>query len=362
MIDQNPSSPINELSEAHIGSGKVMTVRGAVPLDALGTTLMHEHLLLDARSWWHPPREPERLHLATSAVHAGIIGELRMDPFASLDNCRLDDENLAIAELLPFKALGGATVVDPTCRGIGRDPLALKRISEVTGLNIVMGAGYYLQGSHPPAVAQISADGIANEIVSDALEGVDGTGVRIGLIGEVGVSGDFTADEEKSLVGAARAQRRTGLPLMVHLPGWFRHGHRVLDIIEAEGADPRHTVLCHMNPSHDDVAYQRSLAGRGAVIEYDMIGMDYWYADQGVQCPSDEENARAIKRLVELGHGDRVLLSQDVFLKMMLTRYGGFGYAYLLRHFVPRLRRHGVSEGAIRTMLVDNPRRVFGEA
>jgi phosphotriesterase-related protein len=362
MIDQNPSSSTGELSEAHVRSGRVMTVRGAVPLDALGTTLMHEHLLLDARSWWHRPKEPERLHLASSPVHAGIIGELHMDPFANLDNCRLDDEKLAIAELLPFKALGGATVVDPTCRGIGRDPLALKRISEATGLNVVMGAGYYLQGSHPPGVAQMSADAIADEIVGDALEGVDGTGVRIGLIGEIGVSGDFTPDEEKSLAGAARAQGRTGLPLMVHLPGWFRHGRRVLDIVEAEGADLRHTVLCHMNPSHDDVAYQTSLAGRGAFIEYDMIGMDYWYADQGVQCPSDEENARAIKRLVDLGHGDRVLLSQDVFLKMMLTRYGGFGYAYLLRHFVPRLKRHGVSEEAIRTMLVDNPRRVFGAA
>jgi phosphotriesterase-related protein len=74
-------------------------------------------------------------------------------------------------------------------------------------------------------VAQMSADAIADEIVRDALEGVDGTGVRIGLIGEIGVSVDFTAEEEKSLVGAARAQRRTGLPLMVHLPGWFRQAN-----------------------------------------------------------------------------------------------------------------------------------------
>jgi phosphotriesterase-related protein len=205
MIDQNPRSSADKLSEAHVRSGRVMTVCGAVPLDALGTTLMHEHLLLDARSWWHRPKEPERLHLASAPVHAGILGELRMDPFVNLDNCRLDDEKLAIAELLPFKELGGATVVDPTCRGIGRDPLALKRISEATGLNVVMGAGYYLQGSHAPAVAAMSADAIADEIVRDALEGVDDTGVRIGLMGEIGISGDFTADEAKSLVGAARA-------------------------------------------------------------------------------------------------------------------------------------------------------------
>jgi phosphotriesterase-related protein len=339
-----------------------MSVLGPVPAKALGITLMHEHILNDCRCWWNRPTTPERQHLATEPVHAGIIGELRMDPFVNLHNCALDDEPLAIEELRAFASQGGCTVVDPTCRGIGRDPLALQRISEATGLNVVMGAGYYLEGSHPPGVAQMSADAIADEIVRDALEGVDGSGARIGLIGEIGVSGDFTRDEERSLVGAARAQRRTGLPLMVHLPGWFRHGHRVLDIAEGEGADLGHTVLCHMNPSHDDVAYQTSLAQRGAFIEYDMIGMDYWYADQQVQCPSDEENARAIKRLVDIGHGDRVLLSQDVFLKMMLTRYGGFGYGYVLRHFVSRLQRHGVGEEAIRAMLEGNPRRVFGAA
>jgi phosphotriesterase-related protein len=117
-----------------------------------------------------------------------------------------------------------------------------------------------------------------------------------------------------------------------------------------------------MNPSGEDIEYQTALAARGAFIEYDMLGMDYWYADQGVQCPSDEDNARAIRRLIDLGCLDRILLSQDVFLKMMLTRYGGFGYAYVAKHFVPRLKRHGVSDSQIKTMLADNPRRVFHAA
>jgi phosphotriesterase-related protein len=290
-------------------------------------------------------------------VHIGILGELRMDPFVNLDNCALDDEPLAIAELMAFKAEGGVSVVDPTCRGIGRNPRALQRISAATGLNIVMGAGYYLQSSHPPELADMSVDAVADQIVAEALDGIEG--VRIGLIGEIGVSSAFTADEEKSLRGAVRAQARTGLPLMVHLPGWFRLGLRVLDIVEEEGGDPHHTVLCHMNPSFADVDYQTACAARGAFVEYDMLGMDYWYADQQVQCPSDEETAAAIARLVALGFGGRILLSQDVFLKMMLTRYGGNGYAHVLRHYVPRLRRHGVHEAAIRAMLVDNPRAVF---
>ena len=348
---------MSDLSPCHVASGQVMTVLGPIPAGALGITLPHEHILNDCRCWWHRPSEAERQHLATEPVHQGIIGELRMDPFVNLDNCALDDEPLAIAELLAFRHAGGVSVVDPTCRGIGRNPPALQRIARATGLNIVMGAGYYLQSSHPPVLAGMSIDAIADEIVGEALDGIDGA--RIGLIGEIGVSSEFTPDEQKSLRGAVRAQVRTKLPLMVHLPGWLRLGTTVLDIVEEEGGDPRHTVLCHMNPSFADPDYQMACAARGAFIEYDMIGMDYFYADQQVQCPSDEEVAGAIARLIAAGFGHRLLLSQDVFLKMMLTRHGGFGYAHVLRHFVPRLRRHGVPEPAIRTMLVDNPRAVF---
>ncbi len=348
-----------ELSDAHVRSGKVMTVTGPVPVDQLGMTLMHEHILNDCRCWWHTPKTKERQYLAESFVCIEILGELRQDPFVNKHNITLDDEPLAIAELKAFAAEGGRTVVEPTCQGIGRDPRALRRISEATGLNIVMGAGYYLGSSHPEKVAAMTAEQIADEIVREATQGTDGSDVRIGLIGEIGVSSDFTAQEEKSLRGAAQAQVRTGLPLMVHLPGWFRLGHRVLDVVAEEGADLRHTVLCHMNPSHDDQPYQQELAGRGAFIEYDMIGMDFFYADQQVQCPSDEEAARAIVKLVEAGYTDRILLSHDVFVKMMLTRYGGNGYAYIPRHFLPRLRRHGLSESILNRMMQDNPRSVF---
>ena len=93
-----------------------------------------------------------------------------------------------------------------------------------------------------------------------------------------------------------------------------------------------------------------------------MIGMDFFYADQQVQCPSDEEAARAIVKLVERGCLDRILLSHDVFLKMMLTRYGGNGYAYILRHFLPRLKRHGLDGATIDRLMLDNPRSVFHAA
>jgi phosphotriesterase-related protein len=336
----------------------VMTVLGPIAPEAMGITLMHEHLLIDSTTWWHSPASPSRMPLAYSLVSSAIYGELRMDPFVNLDNCRLDDVNVAIEEVQAFKALGGHTVVDPTCRGIGRDPAALQAVARATGLHIIMGTGFYLEPTHPPDVKVMSIQAIEDLITADVGEGVEG--VRAGIIGEIGVGGKFTPEEQKVLRGAARAQRATGVPLTVHLPGWARHGERVLDLVAEEGGDLARTVLDHMNLSLDDPDYQMSLADRGVYLEYDMIGMDYFYADQQAQSPCDEENARALHRLIDQGYIQRLLLSQDVCLKMMLTRHGGFGYGHILRHFVPRLRRHGVTDAQITTLLVENPRRLFG--
>jgi phosphotriesterase-related protein len=222
-----------------------------------------------------------------------------------------------------------------------------------------MSTGFYLEPSHPDYVKHKSIDELAAQLIADVGGAAEKPDVVAGMIGEIGVSAAFTANEEKSLRAAARASAATRVPLSVHLPGWVRHGHRVLDMVAEEGADLNHTVLCHMNPSHMDIEYQHSLAKRGAWLEYDMIGMEYFYADENAQSPSDEENARAIKALIDAGFIDRILMSQDVFMKIMLTRFGGHGYGYILKYFVPRLRRHGVTNEQIETMMIANPARVF---
>lgn len=336
-------------------SPSVATVTGPVPRDKLGVTLMHEHILNDCSCWWRG-RDPDFTSpIRDLPVSAAILSRLKNDPFACRDNCALTDEAMAVAELMQVVEEGGATVVDPTCRGIGRAPEALRRIAAATGLNIVMGSGYYLQSSHPPGLAAMSAEDVAAELIAEHHEGVGPDAVPIGLIGEIGVSADFTPDERKSLRGAAIAAVETGLPLMIHLPGWERLAHEVLDVVAAEGQPLDRVILCHMNPSWEDGDYQRALADRGAYLEYDMIGMDYWYDDQKVQCPSDEDCARAIAALVRDGYLDRLLLSQDVFLKMMLTPYGGNGYAHVQRHFLPRLLRHGLSVPDLDRLMVANP-------
>lgn len=321
-------------------------------------TLSHEHLLLDARPSWREPEDEYKRRLAYLPVTPDILHVLRQDPYLNLDNCLLDDETLATEEASRFAEFGGATIVDATCLGIGRNPSALQRIARATGLNIIMGTGFYLERTHPPVVQDSSLEQLTKLMVDDLTVGEDG--IKAGYIGEIGVSQAFTPAEEKVLRAAARAQAATGVALSVHLPGWERHGHRVLDIVAEEGSHLGRTILDHMNPSWRDVAYQTSLADRGAYLEYDMIGMEYYFASEHAQSPSDDENAQAVANLLRLGYGERILLSHDVFLKMMLVQYGGNGHGYISQHFVPRLKRCGVTPDAIQTMLVTNPARVFG--
>lgn len=357
LFDDKP----RERAPIGVRSGTVMTVTGPVAIADMGVTLMHEHILLDGATSWKCPCHPDERRIAEQPVSMEIIGELRMNPYMNRDNVSLDDSDLALSELAKYRALGGHTVVDATNIGIGRDPVKLARIARASGLRIVMGTGFYLQHTHPDWLKAMDVDDVTEFLVNDVGGGSTQPEIMAGIIGEVGVSKDFTDEERKSLRASARAAKITGVPLTIHLPGWERLAHDVLDVVEAERADLRHTVLCHMNPSHNDLAYQRSLAERGAFLEYDMIGMDFYYADQDAQSPSDEQNAQAIRSLIDMGLVDRILLSQDVFLKIMLTRFGGFGYGFILKHFVPRLKRHGVEQSAIDRMLIDNPKTVFAD-
>ncbi len=336
-----------------------MTVRGPVAAADLGVVLTHEHLLNDMTSW-HQPTTFELMdteEFASGPVGENLLWELRQDPFGNRDNCILDDLDVACEELSRFAALGGGTMLDATSLGVGRDLVSLRTISERTGVHVIAGTGYYLDGAQPTEVKGLSPQVLAERILADLTDGEHG--IRPGFIGEIGVSADFTPAEQASLRGAFLAQREVDLPVQVHLPGWFRRGGDVLDIADEYGVDPARVVLCHMSPSGADLAYQSALLRRGAWLQYDMIGMEVFYADQGVQCPSDEENAVHVARLIEHGFGGQVLLSHDIFLKSLLRRHGGPGYAHILQFFVPRLRRHGLHDTDIDTLLVQNPRRLF---
>ncbi|MFO7590718.1 MAG: phosphotriesterase-related protein, partial [Acidimicrobiia bacterium] len=201
-----------------------MGVLGPIPRDELGITLVHEHILFDVSDYWNEPSEATRVARSGLPVSIETLADLRFDPFLVRDNLIQGDVDVAVAELQALVALGGRTIVDASNVSMGRDASALQRVARRTGLNVVMGSGYYTEISLGETFRRRTLEDLTEELVRDVLHGVGDTGVRAGIIGEIGTSSPVTASEQVSLRAAARAQAVTGAPLMVHLDGWAREG------------------------------------------------------------------------------------------------------------------------------------------
>ena len=334
--------------------GKVMTVLGAVEPDRLGFTLMHEHLYLDLRKNHlpDPGLTPTERAVWESEVNLSNL-HLARRGFPLLDNYLLDDEDEAMAEASRFKALEGGTIVDVTSRGLGRDPEALKRASVATGLNIVMGSGWYQKVFHPDDMDSRSVETLADEIVHDVTVGVGDTGIKSGIIGEIGINGDpITDNEARSIRAAARASLLTGAAISFHSPQLKPEKQAVLDIVEDEGADLTRTILGHSCEMADDLPFMLELLERGIYIQFDTLGV----VDTTERRGRDHLVATAIPQLIDAGYGDRILLSQDVCWKVHFTSYGGTGYTHIQETFLPYLSALGVTDEAQREITVENPK------
>ena len=345
-------------------AGRIQTVLGVIAPDAIGITLPHEHLLIDFRVMFTEPAAASDKGRAWEPVSLANLGWVRQNFNANLDNLRLVDEQVAADEIRLFKHAGGRTVVDPTPRTLARDPLALARIARATGLNVVMGAGYYVAASHPPDMDRRSVDELAREMIADVTTGVGDTGVRAGLIGEIGTTAPWTDNEKKVLRAAIAAQRDTGAPLMIH-PG--RHPAMPMELaefVQKEGGDLRRTIMCHLCRTITDVRAVVDLAQTGIWLEYDLFGLEnsYYPYQPSFDMPNDGGRMAHVLALVEAGHGDQILMSHDIAYKTSLVKYGGYGYHHLLVNVVPRLRAKGVDDAGLARLLVDNPARAFAFA
>jgi phosphotriesterase-related protein len=340
-------------------SGEIQTVKGPISPELLGKTMTHEHLLWDQTCWW--PGEPEELSLR-ELVHQKVclenLGQIYYNAHRNLDNIQQYSVDVAIAEAMLFRRAGGSAIVDVTSKGIGRDPRALLAISEATGLHIIMGSGYYIASSHPPEMKGMPKEQVAELIVQEFAEGVGATGIKPGVIGEIGVSDASNPQEIKALQAAAIAQRRTGAPLYIHPPIYETRANDILDVLEREGTDLTRVVMCHCDPTLDRPDYHDSIAKRGAFIEFDQFGLEF-LALEGFFLPRDIERIRAIKVQIERGNLSQILISQDVCFKTCLVRYGGWGYGHILRDLLPFMRKEGMSLEEIETILVANPRRLL---
>jgi phosphotriesterase-related protein len=261
-------------------------------------------------------------------------------------------------------AAGGRTLVDVTTVGIAPNPRGLVEVARRTGVQIVAGTGFYIDSSFPAWVADLSEAALADYLRRELLEGIAGTGVRAGLIGELGVGNPPSPAEGRILAAAGRVQRELDCAVSLH-PYWGPEGAlAAARAAEAAGLNPARTTLSHLdNRFRDDVSRYREVARRGFFLDLDCFGRDLYYPHVNEQMPSDGERIRTVLGLLDAGLGDRLLFAQDVCFAQDLVRHGGHGYAHVLRTIRPRLLACGVPSTALDQILVENPRRwLAGEA
>ena len=332
----------------------IRTVLGDVPTETVGPALLHEHVLFDI-----VPPSAQGPRDAPLTLQERWQIDYRSNECAA--NALMTDAVVAAAELALYAAEGGGLIVDQSVYGLARDARGLAEASRASGVHVVACAGTYVDTFVEPAIRALPAEALADRFTAEVIDGLDGTTIRAGLIGEMGCSWPLTPFETRALEAAAAAQARTGAAISVH-PG--RHEQacgQILDILGRNGADLTRVVLCHMDRTHPDGAGIRPLLERGAVVQWDFFGVEtshYWMTD-AVELPTDLGRLRLILELARDGFDDRIAISHDICTKTRIRHWGGHGYGHILRNVTVLMQRLAFPETLKRALIRDTPLRLL---
>ncbi len=338
--------------------GVVRTVLGDIPAASLGRTLIHEHLISSLTAYWTPDTAPE---IASARVSLATLSQVRLHAFSVRDNLVLDDIDGAVRELGEFRAAGGSSVVDVTSLGIGRDIRATELVARRSGVHVIAGCGYYIRPTHPRGLEDRSEASITEELVEELTVGIAGTGIRAGVLGELGVAAyPMHPAERRVLRAAARAQAATGAGMIVHPAPGTDSAFELARVLQRAGARMDKVVMSHLDERfRDDVALFRRIGASGIRFGFDTFGREIFYDGRRRQHPSDTQRIAAVLRLLDAGLGDRIALAQDICLRHELSSFGGQGYAHVIANIVPRMLESGVPQSAVDRMLVETPARIL---
>lgn len=334
----------------------IQTVLGLIENEKITAALPHEHVLSDLR----PIVEPIDNGIFYDKVSLSNYGELTRNPYAVLDNAVLDDKEAAIDEFKTLYEQGINLVADVTTFGRNKDYVQfLKELSLKTGVHIVCGCGSYIDASVSEDFKSKSVSEMRKIIINDLTKGMEGTDIKAGVIGEIGSSKKITDAEYKFLQAAAEAQNETGFGMHIHACLFNREGLNALDFAVKCGANAEKICIDHIDVLLDE-EYIMGILERGAYAEFDDFGKEY-YVDRRNRnllegsFARDTERVKFIKKLIERGFLKQILITNDICLKSMLHKYGGWGYEHIPRNIVPMMEDFGIDKKDIETIIRDNP-------
>jgi phosphotriesterase-related protein len=298
----------------------VQTVLGKIPSDHLGVCACHEHLYVD-------------------------LSRIKKD-----EDTRLQDIELVIDDLKHFKLHGGRSIIEVTNDGMGRDVLKLQEISRRLDLHIVASTGCYKDPFIPDGRFTWNRDQLAEWMISEIEDGIERTGIKPGVIGEIGSSlNEFKPIELEMFYGSIEAAKQTGLPLSTHTTLGTCALEQV-ELFQKQNMPLDQVIIGHQDLNESDETVLEVLAS-GAFVALDTIGKTNYRSDQ--------DRLASLLIFIENGFEDQILLSSDLTRKSHLSAFGGQGYDVVLRTFIPALKKEGIHEDVIKKLLVKNPQKAF---
>jgi len=316
----------------------ISTVNGPVDTARLGTTLMHEHIfVLDTEVQQNYPGE-------WGDEEKRIAG--------------------AVARLNELKACGVDTVVDLTVIGLGRYIPRIQRIAQQTSINIIVATGIYTYNDVPlyfhlrgPGTVLGGPEMMVDMFVQDIEQGIGGTGVKAGMLKCATDEPGVTKGVERILRATAQAHRRTGTPISTHTHARGRTGLDQQKIFREEGVDLTRVVIGHSGDT-TDIGYLEELIGNGSYLGMDRFGIN--------SILSFEDRVNTVAEMCRRGHASKMVLSQDAacFLHWLPEQavpavLPQWHYLHIHHDVIPALKKQGVTEEQLHTMMVENPRRIF---
>lgn len=317
---------------------KIATVRGPIDSASLGTTLMHEHIFV----------------LSTEILqnYPEDWGE---------EEKRAED---AIRRLNELKSRGVDSLVDLTVIGLGRYIPRIQRVAERVKLNIIVATGVYTYNDIPlyfhfrgPGTVLGGPELMADMFVQDIERGIADTGVKAGMLKCATDEPGVTRGVERVLRAVAQAHRRTGVPISTHTHAHTRRGLEQQKIFREEGVDLSRVVIGHSGDT-TDIGYLEELISNGSTIGMDRFGLD-------TLLPF-EKRVETVAQMCQRGHAGKMVLSHDAacfndWLPEAVISAGlpHWNYLHIHNDVLPALKKAGVTDDQIKTMMVDNPRKIF---
>jgi phosphotriesterase-related protein len=340
--------------------GLVQTVKGLIRPEQLGPTLMHEHLVIDLNA------PAVRNAIPDYASHEPPVRQcdcfkLNWGQTANPTNFRLHEEPILLAELQEMKAAGGVSLVELTVGGLSPKPTVLARLAEESGVQIVMGCGHYVGEYQDPANAERTADDFAAEMITHLTEGAWDTDVKAGIIGEIGCQWPWTDQEKRVMAGALVAQQETGAAINVHPGRAVEQPFEVAEFVRAAGGPVERCIISHIDRTITEVDDLLRLADTGCVIEFDLFGWEAtnYPPNPAIDMPNDGVRLKLLRTLINHGHLERIVISQDICTRTRLVHYGGHGYQHIFANVLPLMRRRGFSDAEIDQIVSATPARLL---